>query len=64
MLNFNGLTAVEIKAFEKFLKKLKGYREMIKLVSSDTLRAEIAEALAGARQYFEVLRAEELMQGA
>ncbi len=64
VLNFNGLTAVEIKALEKFLKKLKGYRERIKLVSSDTLRAEIAEALAGARQYFEVLRAEELMQGA
>jgi hypothetical protein len=63
-LNFNGLTAVEIKALEKFLKKLKGYRERITLVSSDTLRAEIAEALAGARKYFEVLSAEELLQGA
>ena len=31
---------------------------------ADTLRAEIAEALAGARQYFEVLSAEELLQGA
>ncbi len=64
VLNFNGLTAVEIKALEKFLKKLKGYRERIKLVSSDTLRAEIADAIAGARKYFEVLSAEELLQGA
>jgi anti-anti-sigma regulatory factor len=64
VLNFNGLTAVEIKALEKFLKKLKGYRERIKLAGSDTLRAEIADALAGARKYFEVLSAEELLQGA
>lgn len=64
ILNFNGLTAVEIKALEKFLKKLKGYRERIKLVSSDTLRVEIADALAGARKYFEILNSEELLQGA
>ncbi len=64
VLNFNGLTAVEIKALEKFLKKLKGYRERIKLASSDTLRAEIADALANARKYFEVLGPEELLQGA
>ncbi len=64
VLNFSGLTAVEIKALEKFLKKLKGYRERIKLASSDSLRVEIAEALANARQYFEVLSSEELLQGA
>jgi len=33
-------------------------------VSSDALLSEIADALAGARKYFEILNSEELLQGA
>lgn len=53
-INFSGVTEIEREALLRFLKKLRGYRNRIKLVNIESLREEIADVVAYARNYFEV----------
>jgi haloalkane dehalogenase len=53
-INFSGVTKTEPEALFHFLKKIKGEKERIKIVSLDSLRADIAEAITYAKRYFEV----------
>jgi anti-anti-sigma regulatory factor len=60
-LNFHGVTEIERDALLRFFKKLRGYRERIKLVNIDSLSAEAADVIAYARDYFEVFIEEECL---
>ncbi len=60
-LNFHGVTEIERDALLRFFKKLRGYRERIKIVNVDSLSAEVADVIAYARNYFEVSVEEECL---
>ena len=54
-INFSGLTNIEQEALLKFFKKLRGYKERIKIINIDALKTEMADVVKYARDYFEVL---------
>jgi radical SAM superfamily enzyme YgiQ (UPF0313 family)/anti-anti-sigma regulatory factor len=62
-INFSKLTDIESKALLRFLKKLRGFKEQIKIVCIDSLGEEMAEAILYARKYFEVFTDEERLVG-
>jgi anti-anti-sigma regulatory factor len=53
-INFSGVTSTERDALFLFLKRLKGKKERIKIISIDSLRADMADVVNYARSYFEV----------
>jgi ABC-type transporter Mla MlaB component len=53
-INFSGVTCTERDALFLFLKKLKGQKERIKIISIDSLRADLADLVNYAKSYFEV----------
>lgn len=53
-LNFSGVTRTERGALLLFLKRLRGNKERIKIISIDSLRAEMADVVNYAKSYFEV----------
>jgi anti-anti-sigma regulatory factor len=61
-INFKGLTSIDRDALLRFFKKLRTYRERIKLVSLDTLKSEWGDIVNYATNYFEVLSAEEVLE--
>jgi anti-anti-sigma regulatory factor len=55
-LNFSGVTRMERSALLLFLKRLRGNKERIKIISIDSLRADMADVVSYAKSYFEVFR--------
>jgi anti-anti-sigma regulatory factor len=55
-LNFSGVTRTERGALLLFLKRLRGNKERIKIVSIDSLRADMADVVNYAKSSFEVFR--------
>jgi radical SAM superfamily enzyme YgiQ (UPF0313 family)/anti-anti-sigma regulatory factor len=53
-LNFSGVTSTEPGALLLFLKKLRGNKERIKIISIDSLRTDMVEVVNYAKSYFEV----------
>jgi len=53
-INFSGVTNTEPDALFKFLKRLRGNEERIKIVSIDSLRTDIADIVNYAKRYFDV----------
>ncbi|MBN1980586.1 MAG: hypothetical protein JW795_03585 [Chitinivibrionales bacterium] len=53
-LNFSGITGIECPALLEFLKGLRSYRDRIKLISIDSVRLDIADAITYARKHFDV----------
>ncbi len=53
-LNFSGVTRTERGALLLFLKRLRGNKERIKIISIDSLRADMADVVNYAKSYFEV----------
>ncbi len=53
-INFKGITSFDQDALLIFLKKLTDYKERIKIISIDSLQAEMADVVTYARKYFEV----------
>ncbi len=53
-INFSGLTKADPDALSGFLKKIKGDRERIKIVSLDALRSDLADVMNYAKRYFDV----------
>ena len=62
-INFSGLTSIDREALLRFFKKLRAYNERIKLVSIDYLKGEWSDLVHYAKSYFEVLSAEEVLEG-
>jgi radical SAM superfamily enzyme YgiQ (UPF0313 family)/anti-anti-sigma regulatory factor len=62
-INFSGLTSIDREALLRFFKKLRVYNKRIKLVSIDYLKSEWSDLVHYARSYFEVLNAEEVLEG-
>ncbi|MBI5185398.1 MAG: cobalamin B12-binding domain-containing protein [Nitrospinae bacterium] len=62
-INFSNLASVESKALLRFLKKLRGFKERIKIVYLDSLGEDMAEAVRYAKKYFEVFKDEERLAG-
>lgn len=53
-INFKGVTSIERDALLMFLKKLRGYKDRVKIISIDSLQADMADVVAYAKSYFEV----------
>jgi anti-anti-sigma regulatory factor len=53
-INFSGVTSTERDALLLFLKRLRGNKERIKIVSIDSLRTDMADLVNYAKSYFEV----------
>ncbi|MGA1796238.1 MAG: B12-binding domain-containing radical SAM protein [bacterium] len=53
-INFSGVTCAERDTLFLFLKRLRSKKERIKIISIDSLRADMADVVAYARSYFEV----------
>jgi anti-anti-sigma regulatory factor len=53
-INFSGVTWTEREALLMFFKKLRVYKERIKIVSIDSLKTDMADVVKYARNYFEV----------
>jgi len=53
-LNFKGVAEAERDALLTFLKKLQGSKERIKIVSLQSLEADLTDVISYARRYFEV----------
>ena len=53
-INFSGVTSTERDALHLFLKRLRGKKERIKIISIDSLRADMADVVNYAKSYFEV----------
>lgn len=53
-INFKGVTSMERTAMLAFLKKLRSNSERIKIISIESLHADMADVVAYARNYFEV----------
>ena len=62
-IDFSGLTSIEREALQRFFKKLRAYNERIKLVRIDDLKTEWQDILHCARNYFEIVSAEEILAG-
>lgn len=58
-INFSGVTTTEPDALFSFFRKIKSEKNRISFVSIDTLRADIADAVAYAKRYFDVFADEE-----
>jgi radical SAM superfamily enzyme YgiQ (UPF0313 family) len=55
-INFKDLTITEPEALIRFLKETRSQKERIKIVSLDTLRSDVADAISYAKRYFEVFK--------
>jgi hypothetical protein len=55
-INFNGVTSTEQGAALMFLRKLRGYKKRIKIISIDFLQTEMSDVVTYAKSYFEVFR--------
>jgi haloalkane dehalogenase len=53
-INFSGITITERDALLVILKRLRGKKERIKIISINSLRADITDAITYAKTYFEV----------
>ena len=53
-INFSGVTTIDRDILFLFLERLLGYKERIKIISIDSLRAEMADVVNYAKNYFEV----------
>jgi haloalkane dehalogenase len=53
-INFSGVTSTERDALLGFLKKLRGQKDRIKIVSIDSRRPELADVINYAKSYFDV----------
>ena len=53
-INFSGVTTIDRDILFLFFERLLGYKERIKIVSIDSLRAEMADVVNYAKNYFEV----------
>jgi haloalkane dehalogenase len=53
-INFSGVTRTERGAMLLFLKRLRGKKERIKIISIDSLKADMADVVNYAKSYFEV----------
>jgi radical SAM superfamily enzyme YgiQ (UPF0313 family)/anti-anti-sigma regulatory factor len=53
-INFNGITCAERDALFLFLKRMRGNKKRIKIISIDSLRTEMADVVLYAKNYFEV----------
>jgi len=53
-INFNGVTQAEPKAVCDFLKKIRGKRDRIKIVSLDSMGVDIDDVFGYAKRYYEV----------
>mgnify|MGYP001814094235 FL=1 len=54
-INFSGLTTIDRDILFLFFERLLGYKERIKIISIDSLRAEMADVVNYAKNYFEVI---------
>jgi haloalkane dehalogenase len=53
-INFSGVTRAEQDALLLFLKRLRGNKKRIKIISIDSLRSDMADVVNYAKSYFEV----------
>jgi radical SAM superfamily enzyme YgiQ (UPF0313 family)/anti-anti-sigma regulatory factor len=53
-INFSRVTSIDRDALLLFLKKLKGQKDKIKIISIDSLREDLADVVNYAKNYFEV----------
>jgi hypothetical protein len=53
-INFSGVTLAERDALLLFLKRLRGNKDRIKIISIDSLRADMADVVNYAKNYFDV----------
>lgn len=53
-INFSGVTSAERDALFLFLKRLRGNKERIKIISIDSLRTDMVDVVNYAKSYFEV----------
>lgn len=53
-INFSGVTTIDRDILFLFLERLRGYKERIKIISIDSLRAEMTDVVNYAKNYFEV----------
>jgi haloalkane dehalogenase len=53
-INFSGVTSTERDALLLFLKRLRGNKERIKIISIDSLRTDMVDVVNYAKSYFEV----------
>ena len=53
-INFSGVTTIDRDILLLFLERLLNYKERIKIISIDSLRAEMADVVNYAKNYFEV----------